>query len=150
MDEAGFPSKAAARLADISYRQLDHWARSGFLAPSLSAALPGTGHRRRYSFADVVALRTAGELKRAGVSLQALRRVVAELQRLGDGPALAEARLVVDGEDVLVAEDGAALSVLRKPGQGVLKLWVDVGDVVRQLRESAARPARPHRTTAAG
>jgi len=83
------------------------------------------------------------------VSLQALRRVVSELQGLGDG-ALAGARLVVAGEDVLVAEDQSALSLLRKPGQGVLKLWVDVGDVVRQLRETAAEPAPRDRVDVTG
>jgi DNA-binding transcriptional MerR regulator len=142
MSEEGFSSQTAATLAGITYRQLDHWARSGFVQPSLSPALPGTGRRRRYSFTDVVALRTAGELLRAGVSLQALRRVVAELQRLRENAALVQARLIVDGDDVLLVEDSdGALSVLRRPGQRVLRFVVDVGDVVRQLAQAA--PARP-------
>ena len=74
MEQEGFSSQTAARLAGITYRQLDHWARSGLLPPSLSPAEPGIGHRRRYSYIDVVALCTVAELRRAGVSLQALRR----------------------------------------------------------------------------
>lgn len=149
MGQEAFSSQSAAHLAGISYRQLDHWARSGLLPPSLSPAEPGIGRRRRYSFLDVVALCTVAELRRAGVSLQALRRVVAELRRLGAGVALAEARLVVDGDDVLLADGDTALSILRKPGQGVLRMFVDLGDVVRQLHEAvAATPATKARPIA--
>jgi len=136
---AGFSSMAAARLAKITYRQLDHWAATGLVAPSLAPARPGTGNRRRYSFTDVVVMRTAGELRRAGVSLQGIRKVVGELKRLGDGSELSQARLIVDGNDVVVVVDErTVLSVLRQPGQGALRLVLDLGGVLRELREVAA------------
>jgi DNA-binding transcriptional MerR regulator len=138
-DAAGFSSTAAARLAKITYRQLDHWATTGLVAPSLARARPGTGNRRRYSFTDVVVMRTAGELRRAGVSLQSIRKVVAELKLLKNGSELSQARLIVDGNDVIVVVDeSTALSVLRKPGQGVLRLVLDLGEVVSELRQGAA------------
>jgi DNA-binding transcriptional MerR regulator len=137
--DVGFSSQAAARLARITYRQLDHWATTGLVAPSLAPARPGTGNRRRYSFTDVVVMRTAGELRRAGVSLQSIRKVVGELKRLGDGFQLTQARLIVDGNDIVVlVDEGTALSVLREPGQGVLRLVLDLGGVVRELRQGAA------------
>ena len=135
---AGFSSLAAADLAGITYRQLDHWATTGLVAPSLAPARPGTGNRRRYSFTDVVVLRTAGELRRAGVSLQSIRKVAGELKRLG-GSELSQARLIVDGSDVVVlVDETTALSVLRQPGQGALRLVLDLGGVVRELRQGAA------------
>jgi DNA-binding transcriptional MerR regulator len=132
----GYSSHQAAALAQISYRQLDCWARRRLVEPSLAAAT-GQGSRRRYSFADVVALRTVAELQRAGVSLQALRQVVEELRRLDAGVSLATVRLVVDGNDVLLLNDQAeVLSMLARPGQAVLRAVVDVGQVVRQLAEA--------------
>ena len=142
----GYSSRNAAALAQISYRQLDYWARKGLVVPSLAVAA-GQGSRRRYSFADVVALRTVAELQRAGVSLQALQNVVKELRRLEPGVSLATVRLVVDGNDVLLLNDQAqVLSMLARPGQAVLRAVVDVGEVVRQL--AVALPDRELETAA--
>jgi DNA-binding transcriptional MerR regulator len=145
---AGFSSTAAADLAKITYRQLDHWATTGLVAPSLAPARPGTGNRRRYSFTDVVVMRTAGELRRAGVSLQSIRKVAGELMRLGEGTELSQARLIVDGNDVVVlVDETTALSVLREPGQGVLRLVLDLGGVVRELHQDADDFASRSRAT---
>ena len=140
----GFTGRMAAHLAGVSYRRLDHWARTGLVTPSLSAAEPGSGHSRRYSFADIVTLRTAGELLRSGVSPQAVRRVAAQLQRFGEGRQLGQVRLVTSGDDIVVVTDeDDALSLLRRPGQGVLRFIVDIGAVVRQLDESLERQPPP-------
>jgi len=142
----GYSSHQAAALAQISYRKLDYWTRKNLAVPSLAAAA-GQGTRRRYSFADVVALRTVAELHRAGVSLQALGQVVEQLRRLEDGVSLHTARLVVDGNDVLLLNDQAEiLSMLARPGQAVLRAVVDIGQVVRQL--AIAMPDRPLEATA--
>jgi DNA-binding transcriptional MerR regulator len=136
----GFTSRKAARLAGISYRQLDHWARTGLVTPSLSLADPGSGRPRCYSFADIVALRTVGKLLELGVSTQAVRRVAVQLQRFGESQPLGEVRLVASGDDiVVVTDDDAVLSVLRKPGQGVLQFVVDIGAVIRELDGSLAQ-----------
>ena len=138
----GFTGRKAARLAGISYRQLDHWARTGLVRPSLSLADPGSGRPRRYSWADVVALRTVGKLLRSGVSTKAVGRVAVQLQRFGEGQPLGEVRLVASGDDIVVVTDkDAAMSVLREPGQGVLQFIVDIGAVIRELDASLAQHA---------
>jgi DNA-binding transcriptional MerR regulator len=59
-------------LAGITYRQLDYWARTGLVRPSITEAT-GSGSARRYSLED---LRVAIILRRmldAGISLQRAR-----------------------------------------------------------------------------
>lgn len=121
-------------------RQLDYWDRTGFIRPSLAPA-SGRGSARFCSFRDLVRLRVAGELRSAGVSLSALRKVVDRLEReLGVEDPLSEARLVVCGDDVLLVKGSEELvSVLKSPGQGVLKMVLDLPRVVEELgREVAA------------
>jgi DNA-binding transcriptional MerR regulator len=136
----GFTSKEAAHLAGISYRQIDYWARKRLVTPSLSLADPGSGRPRRYSFADVVALRTVGKLLQSGVSTKAVGHVAIQLQRFGEGQPLGKVRLVASGDDIVVVTDkDAAMSVLREPGQGVLQFIVDIGAVIRELDASLAQ-----------
>lgn len=132
----GFRTSEVARLTGLTRRQLDHWDRTGFVRPSLAQA-EGRGSARFYSFQDVVQLKVAKELRKAGVSLQALRKVVEYLQKAGglDVP-LAEARLVVSGSDVLLLNSQEELvSILSAPGQGVLRIVLDLPKVVEELRK---------------
>ena len=132
----GFTAGEASKLTGIPYDRLDYWARSGFLKPGVTGA-KGKGSRRLYSFRDLVALRTAKELRDMGVPLQTLRKVIGFLRRVkGLESPLAEARLVVSGGDVLLLNTQEELvSVLRAPGQGVLQLVLDLPRVVEQLQE---------------
>src|SRR5262245_28758382 len=113
---AGFPTGQAARLAKVPYRTVAYWDTSHFLEPSLATAA-GKGTRRSYSFLDVVMLRVAGELRRGGVSLQSIRKVVDRLRAQGVEAPLAHTLLVSDGTDVFLVEDDQLVSVLRQPGQ---------------------------------
>lgn len=132
----GFRTSEAAKLTGLTVRQLDHWDRTGFIRPSLAPAA-GKGSARLYSFLDVVQLRVARELRDAGVSLQALRRIVdylCEVEEL-EHP-LAEARLVVNGSDVMLVRGRKELvSVLAAPGQSVLRFVLDLPKVVKELQE---------------
>jgi DNA-binding transcriptional MerR regulator len=136
----GFTAKQVVALTGVPYKRLDSWANSGFLMPSLAEA-DGTGSRRLYSFQDLIALRTAKILRDAGISLQGLRKVMQFLRdtrRLGH--PLVQARLIVAGDDVLMVQnDGDLMSVLRHPGQHVLRVVVDLGRVVQALREDVAK-----------
>lgn len=134
-----FSAGEASNLTGVPYRTLDHWARTRFIVPSGREA-HGTGSERRYTFADLIALRTARELRSSGMSTQALRRVVQFLRRNGTPDPLSELRLLVRGRDILVAEGAAELtSVLSQPGQGVFAFVFDLTQTVRELREAAAR-----------
>lgn len=132
----GYRTSEVSRLTGLTKRQLDHWDRTGLFSPSLAQA-EGRGSARFYSFVDLVQLRIAKELRDAGVSLQGLRKVVDYLREAADlEHPLAETRLVVSGRDVLLVkgQDGL-ISVLNAPGQGVLRLVLDLPRVVQDLRQ---------------
>jgi DNA-binding transcriptional MerR regulator len=132
----GFTAKQVVALTGVPYKRLDSWANSGFLIPSIAEA-DGTGSRRLYSFQDLVTLRTAKILRDTGISLQGLRKVVQFLRDThGMDQPLAQTRLIVAGDDVLMVQtDGDLMSVLRYPGQHVLRVIVDLGRLVHTLRE---------------
>lgn len=115
--ERGYYAGEAAEIAEIPYRTLDHWARTGLVTPSISEA-KGAGRSRLYSFKDVVWLRTARELRDEGVSVQAIRKVLKLLADGGLDTNDTESRLLVIGRDVAIARTtGEIESLLRSPGQ---------------------------------
>lgn len=133
----GFRTSEVSKITGLTQRQLDHWDRTGFLKPSLDPG-EGRGKVRLYSFNDLVQLKVVKELRDAGVSLQALRKVVGHL-RTAEGleNPLAEARLVVSGSDVILVKSSKELiSALELPGQGVLCFVLDVPKMVGELRDS--------------
>src|SRR5438876_9533564 len=74
-----FSAVEAADIVQIPYQTLDYWARTGFIVPRVATA-NGRGSERRYAFDDLVALRMVRALRKAGASMQALRRVVKALR----------------------------------------------------------------------
>ncbi len=111
-----FSAGVASRVTGAPYRTLDSWARSRFIVPGGREA-SGIGSERQYTFDDLIALRTARELRSAGVSTQALRRVVKYLRASGTERPLNELRVIVQGEDVYsVGTNRDLLSALKSPG----------------------------------
>jgi hypothetical protein len=108
--------------------------------PSVAAGT-GTGNERIYSFTDIVALKVAFELRKAGVTTSSLTKVVHFLRDSeGLDQPLAKARLVVSGEDVLVVKNTNELvSALSKPGQSCLTFVVDLPQTLSELGETAER-----------
>ena len=113
-----FSGKKAAEIVGITYRQLDYWARTDLIRPSLSDA-SGSGSRRLYAYADLLELRIIKQLLDAGLKLESVRDVFAELRRLV-GDDIASANLVIEGSSVALALDDGQLLDLLKQGQGVL------------------------------
>ncbi len=134
---AGFGTSEASRVSRVSLDTIDYWARSGFLPPSVRVA-QGKGSQRRYDFADLVALRVAGQLRQQGITLQALRRVVEHLRARGVEQPLAGVYLVSDGVDVFERRGDQLISTLRQPGQGTFGWIVDLGGVVEDVRAALA------------
>lgn len=132
----GFTAGEVVRVSGVPYQRLDYWARSGFAPPSLRRA-SGKGSDRRYSFKDLVALRVADELRKQGVSLQKLRRVVRFLRGYeGDDAHLGSGRLVVSGDDVFIYEsDEQVVSALKEPGQAVMAFVINLGAIAETVRE---------------
>jgi len=125
----GYRGPTVCKIVGITYRQLDYWARTELVSPSVQQA-EGSGTQRLYSFDDVVRLRVVKRLLDTGVSLQKVRVAVEELQRRGR--TLTEATLVSDGASVLLLEDDAELLDLVRRGQAVLALALD--PVIEELR----------------
>jgi DNA-binding transcriptional MerR regulator len=116
----GFGGPQVCTLVGITYRQLDYWARTGLLTPSLADA-SGSGSRRRYSYHDVLELKVIKQLLDAGVSLQSARRAV-ECLREDLQADLASANLVLTaGSTVLAGTDDEVVDLL-KGGQGVFNI----------------------------
>ncbi len=123
-----------ARLTGVSRITLHVWDRSGFLAPTMTRGGNGTGNRRKYSFADVVAVRMARALREEGISLQALRKVSKYLrEREGVDNPFAERYLAVQGDDVVMVRKDEVVSVLNKPGQYTMVLHLDPEAEARRI-----------------
>ena len=146
----GFHGPQVCDLVGISYRQLDYWARTGLLQPSVATA-KGSGSRRVYSYSDVLELKVIKQLLDAGISLQSARRAV-ECLRRDLGVDLASANLVLTGSSSVLARSNGEVVDLLAGGQGVFNI-VPLAGVVEQLDadivslerdpESARRGRRP-------
>ena len=131
MTEAGFRGPQVCKIVGITYRQLDYWARTDLLRPSISEA-KGSGTQRRYSYTDLLELKVIKRLLDAGVSLQSARRAI-ECLREGLGEDLASANLVLNGDGSVLARSDEDLVDLLKGGQGVLNIVLPLAGVVGEL-----------------
>jgi DNA-binding transcriptional MerR regulator len=119
MIEAGFSGTKTASIVGISYRQLDYWARTGLVRPSLLDAA-GSGTRREYSYRDLLELRVIKNLLDAGIKLASVREVFSYL-REHVGSDIASAHIVISGTNVVLCDGDELIDVLKK-GQGVLNV----------------------------
>ena len=131
------------RLTGLSRVTLHVWDRTGFIRPSVSLGGRGTGNRRKYSFADVVALRVAKGFREAGISVRALRKAAKYLrEREGVDNPFAERYLAVQGRDVVMIREDEAVSLLKRPGQYTMLLRFDLaGEALALKREVASLAA---------
>jgi DNA-binding transcriptional MerR regulator len=117
---AGYRGPQVCSIVGITYRQLDYWARTDLLRPSLADA-KGSGTQRLYSYRDLVELKIIKSLLDAGVGLGAARRAIDYL-RSNLGEDLANANLVLSGDRPLLVRDGGEILDLVRHGQGVLNI----------------------------
>ena len=137
--EEGFRGPQVCKIVGITYRQLDYWARTNLIRPSVADAR-GSGTQRRYSYRDLVELKVIKSLLDAGVSLQSARRAV-EYLRKSLGEDIASSSLVIDGtRSVLARSDGEIVDLVRR-GQGVLNI-VPLSGVVGEI-DAAITELRP-------
>jgi DNA-binding transcriptional MerR regulator len=131
-----FTLPEAAGLAGLPWRTVDYWATTGLVKPTA-----GSGERgawRRYSFRDLVALRTAAELRRSGISLQAVRKAVAVLRRESpNADPLSRYALVAVDREVALVKQGQEFAVLT--GQGLMRHVLDYSQLVDNLRAELER-----------
>lgn len=129
-DVQGYRGADAVKAAGITYRQLDYWARTDLVVPSIRSA-SGSGSQRLYAFRDILVLKLVKRLLDTGISLQQIRVAVASLRHEGVGD-LAQVRLVSDGASVYLVTSADEVMDLLDRGQGVFA--IAVGTVVREVQ----------------
>lgn len=125
----GYRGPQVCKFVGITYRQLDYWARTGLLTPSVKSAA-GSGSQRLYSFQDLVLLRTIKRLLDAGMSLQRVREAVSYVRDNLDGD-LSDVTLVSNGETIIAVHDDRQLIDALKGGQ--ITFTVALGSVYEDL-----------------
>jgi len=121
-DEVGYRVPIACQVAGITYRQLDYWARTELVRPSIRGA-KGSGSQRLYSFKDVLVLKIVKRLLDTGISLQNIRLAVEKLRDRGVND-IAEITLVSDGATVYECRSNEEIIDLLGGGQGVFGIAV--------------------------
>jgi len=131
--DIGYRGPTACAAAGITYRQLDYWARTALVEPSVRAA-HGSGSQRLYSFRDILVLKVVKRLLDTGISLQQIRAAVQHLRDRGSDD-LAQVTLMSDGVSVYECTSADEVVDLLQGGQGVFgialgRVWREVeGDL---------------------
>ena len=130
----GYRGPVACAAAGITYRQLDYWARTGLVVPSVRAAA-GSGTQRLYGFRDILVLKIVKRLLDTGVSLQNIRAAVDHLaERTGERPR--QLTIMSDGASIYECRSADEVVDLVRGGQGVF--GIAVGSVWREVEGTLA------------
>jgi DNA-binding transcriptional MerR regulator len=144
----GYRAPQVCSLVGISYRQLDYWARTGLITPSVRQA-SGSGSHRLYSFGDVVQLKVVKRLLDAGMSLKKIRKAMDILgAELASQSPLTDVTLLSDGKTIYAAHSASEVVDVFKGGQGVFGIAVGpvqdelVGEIHRLYPDTATEVGR--------
>ena len=134
--DLGYRGPTACAAAGITYRQLDYWARTGLVEPSIRAA-SGSGTQRLYGFRDILVLKVVKRLLDTGISLQQIRSAVAYLRDHGTAD-LAQVTLMSDGVSVYECTSPDEVVDLLAGGQGVFgialgRVWMEIEGTLADL-----------------
>ena len=140
-EDIGYRGPTACKAAGITYRQLDYWARTGLVEPSVRSAT-GSGTQRLYGFRDILVLKVVKRLLDTGVSLQQIRIAIAHLRERGVDD-LAQITLMSDGASVYECTSADEVIDLVQGGQGVFgiavgRVWREVEGELAQLPSERA------------
>ena len=135
-EDIGYRGPTACRAAGITYRQLDNWARTGLVEPSVRSAT-GSGTQRLYGFRDILVLKVVKRLLDTGVSLQQIREAIKKLRDRGVED-LAGITLMSDGASVYECTSADEVYDLLQGGQGVFgiavgRVWQEVEGTLAAL-----------------
>ncbi len=129
--DIGYRAPQVCSLVGITYRQLDYWARTGLIKPSIQTA-QGSGTQRRYSFTDIVQLKVVKRLLDAGMSLKKIRSAMSILrEQLASNSPLTDVTLLSDGATIFAAHSADEVVDVFQKGQGVF--GIAVGPVQQEL-----------------
>lgn len=128
----GYRGTVASKVAGITYRQLDYWARKQIVEPSITPS-HGSGSRRLYSFKDVVILAVSKRLLDAGVNLQNVTAAIGFLSRRTTAQ-LADVTIMCDGQQVYECTTSEQMLNLLRSGKAVF--GVSVGSLWHEIDEA--------------
>jgi len=149
--EVGYRGATACVAAGITYRQLDYWARTGLVEPSIKSAT-GSGSQRLYGFRDILVLKIVKRLLDTGVSLQNIRTAVDHLRSRGVAD-LESMTLMSDGVSIYECESADQIVDLLAGGQGVFgiaisRVWTEVeGSLAHLQAEKSDSEGEPSLTS---
>ena len=144
--DVGYRGVTACKAAGITYRQLDYWARTGLVEPSIRGAA-GSGSQRLYGFRDILVLKVVKRLLDTGVSLHQIRLAIEHLRERGVDD-LAQVTLLSDGASVFECTSPTEMFDLLQGGQGVFgialgKVWQEVEGSLAHLPGESADQDEP-------
>jgi DNA-binding transcriptional MerR regulator len=145
-DTIGYRGPATCAAAGITYRQLDYWARTGLVEPSVRSA-HGAGSARLYSFRDILVLKVVKRLLDTGISLQQIRAAVSHLRNRGTDD-LAQVTLMSDGVSVYECTSSDEVVDLLQGGQGVFgialgSIWQEIGNTLGEMPSESKTDSKP-------
>jgi DNA-binding transcriptional MerR regulator len=151
-EDVGYRGPTACAAAGITYRQLDYWARTGLVEPTVRPA-SGSGSQRLYGFRDILVLKVVKRLLDTGISLQQIRTAVEHLRARG-ATDLAEITLMSDGVSVYECTSPDEVVDLLQGGQGVFgialgRVWREVEGTLADLPSERADSDEPGDAAAA-
>jgi DNA-binding transcriptional MerR regulator len=138
--EGGYRGPQVCNIVGITYRQLDYWARTDLLRPSISDAR-GSGTQRIYGYTDLLQLKVIKQLLDAGISLRSTRKAIECLR--ASGADVASASLVIADETSVLAHSGQELFDLLRGGQGVLSIVLGMEKIVSEVDAAITELATP-------
>ncbi|GAA2009180.1 MerR family transcriptional regulator [Brevibacterium samyangense] len=135
-EEAGYRGPTVCRVVGITYRQMDYWARTDLVVPSIRTAT-GSGSQRLYSFRDILVLKIVKRLLDTGVALNQIRVAVGHLRERGIED-LSQITLMSDGSSVFECTSADQVIDLVQGGQGVFgiavgRVWREVEGTLSEL-----------------
>jgi DNA-binding transcriptional MerR regulator len=144
VEEQGYRVPEVCRIVGISYRQLDYWARTALVRPSVRDA-GGSGTQRLYSFQDLLQLKVVKNLLDAGVELRHIRKAIDYLRE--NKQSLSGVTLMSDGRRIYTPETPEAVVDLLSKGQGVFaiavdKVWTDLEGSLARTKKAGRRAVR--------
>lgn len=135
-----YSGKRAAEIVGISYRQLDYWARTDLIRPSVADAA-GSGSRRQYSYRDLLELKVVKSMLDAGIKLESVRTAF-EYLRVELGENVSSARLVIGGGKAILVRDDAELLDVINTGQFVMTSLLSLDGVQAEI-DAAVKELNP-------
>ncbi len=141
-ERTAVPDKRAAEIAALSRQRLRYWGKTDLIAPDVERKISPRNVVRLYSLPRVVELVVASELRKQGVSLQHIRRIIEHLRQQGYESPLREVRFALSGDRVVFQHTDGSWEDSRRPFQGVMWQVIDLEEIRTRVQGRLRRSSR--------